>query len=679
MSKFDTDPTSQKLVGSTVRGGETTFRTYSSVAEQIELCIFDGAGHETDRVQLNADESGWWEVAVGGLGPGTLYGYRVHGPGKPDEGHACDPAKLLIDPATRRVVGEVTWCPELVTPGVDSAPFVPRSMVVEPPTASPASDHPRHRWDATVVYEAHVGHMTARHRLVPEADRGRYRGLACPAVIDHLRRLGVTAVELLPVQHFVSEARLVTGGLSNRWGYNPLAWGAPHAAYAGPGGDPVTELRHAVRRLHESGIEVWLDVVFNHTCEGSLGSGPILAWRGFDNRAAYRLVPGSAGLVDEDVTGCGNAIDTRSEWIRNLIVEMLARWVIEIGIDGFRFDLATTLIRGDQGPEPDHPLLTAISAHPSLRNTKLVAEPWDMGANGYALGRFPRPWREWNDRFRDRMRDLSRGRGPRSTTAASLTGEASVFVDRDATSSINAVATHDGMTIRDLVSYDHPTDDGHQQRSWNSGLEGPTTDVEVMTRRRRRQRMLLGLTLMAQGVPQLSSGDEMGRSQAGAANGYTLDPSAWGLPWPDADWDLVDWVAAAARVRREHQVLRRRFWVSPDDPRVSWLDGSGNPMDDEAWHHDVDPDRRQPVEPGSGVLQWLLTPSPHGDEGEQELLVIVVQQPGPQPVSVPAGRWEVILDAANPRAADPTPASSILTVDGPSLVVLRRHRPLRDN
>jgi isoamylase len=696
-------------LGATVGPGSTRFVVQSGVAERIELCLFDLVGREVDRIDLAHADGLVWAADVAGAGHGLHYGYRVHGPGRPEAGHACDPAKLLVDPSARRLAGDLVWAPELVAPGVDSAPFVPRSVVVAPGPPVTDDQRPLHPWDRTVVYEAHVGHLTARHALVAVEQRGRYGGLAAPPVVDHLLRLGVTAVELLPVQHFVSERALVAQGVQNVWGYNPLAGGAPHAGYASPGGDPVSELRRAVDHLHRAGIEVWLDVVVNHTCEGALGSGPILSWRGFDNLGTYRLLPGPEGLADDDVTGCGNAVDTRSPLVRRLIVETLVRWVTELGIDGFRFDLAATLIRGDDGPTAHHPLLAEIAARPELRHTKLVAEPWDLGPGGYVLGGFPEPWREWNDRFRDDGRDLTRGHASLPAAAAALTASAQVFHGRPPTSTINAVTTHDGFTVRDLVTYDHPTDDGHGQRSWNGGLEGPTVDETVTATRSRRQRMLLGLVLLAQGVPQISSGDEIGRSQQGRANGYTLTPADWGLPWPEADWDLAAWTATAAGLRAEHTVLRRPDWVDPDDDRIRWFDGEGRPMGDHTWHGHAHPDDAADRHRADGhhadghpghephvdgdrcddgrhlhgpallghpewprVLQVCHRPDPGRGEQGSEVLVVVVTGAGSRGVTLAPGEWEVRLDAAHPRGARRERAADRITIDGPTLLVLVR-------
>jgi isoamylase len=659
------------LLGPTPDPSGTTFVVYSSVAERIDLCLFDALDVETDRLQLSRDEHNRWKTFVSGVGDGQRYGLRVRGPGDPTRGHACDPAKLLVDPACRRVTGELKRLPELTAPGVDSAPLVPRSVVVSPGAPVALSRRPHTPWDRTVVYEAHVGHLTARHPMVAPEHRGTYRGLAAPAVLDHLQRLGITALELLPVQQFVSEPGLVAAGKRNVWGYNPLAWGAPHAGYAGAGGDPVAELRTSVAALHDAGIEVWLDVVYNHTCEGSLGVGPILSWRGFDNAAAYRLTEGTDGMcVDDDVTGCGNAIDTRSPWIRRLVVETLVRWVTEFGIDGFRFDLASTLIRGDHGPTHEHPLLAEIAAEPALADTKLVAEPWDLGPGGYAVGSFPEPWREWNDRSRDDLRDLWRNRPEMwPSVARAITGSAELFraSGRLASSSINAVATHDGFTVADLVTYDAPVGGGHDQRSWGGGLTGPTADAEVCANRQRRQRTLLASVLLAQGVPMICAGDEMGRSQGGVADGYTLDPSEWGVPWPEADWDLVAWTASAVSLRRDHAALRWEGWLDVNDPYLGWLTEDGRQMKPEDWS---DPDRR--------ALQILIDPGAQIGSVEpaaRPLLVLAATGTGTVAFTLPEGDWYPVLDASTRRQPGLTdgPIGRAAETTAPGLMVLEDH------
>ncbi len=672
------DGVTQERLGATVGDDGTTFVVASSVAERIELSLWSADGIESDRVDLARDDLAaaalvapgsavaTWRATVGGVGAGQAYGFRVHGPNHPGEGHACDPAKLLTDPAARRVSGPLQRSPELTAPGVDSAGLVPRSIVVgalDPHPADPGG--PGTPWDHTVIYEAHVGHLTARHPLVAAGDRGRYAGLAHPAVIDHLLRLGITAVELLPVQHFVSEPELTATGRRNVWGYNPLAWRAPHEAYAREGHDPVMELRNAVASLHAAGIEVWLDVVFNHTCEGSLDSGSVLSWRGFDNVDAYRLrtEQGRPGVVDDDVTGCGNSIDARSAWMRRLIRESLLGWVEDYGIDGFRFDLATTLVRGDDGFDPAAPLLAELAAEAALTGVKLVAEPWDVAPGGYAAGRFPAPWREWNDRFRDDVRDLWRGRSTWAAGAGRITGSADLFgaSGRDATASVNAVATHDGFTVADLVAYDAPVSGGHDQRSWDGGANGPDAPSQVVAARRRRQRGLLGTVALALGVPHIHMGDEAGRTQEGVADGYRLEPEVAGLAWDDLDEDLVAWVAEALAVRRRHPALRWPRWVDQDDARLVWRSVDGEPLGPEDWHRD---DR---------ALQVSIDGTTIGDD---RLAIIVNAGPTAVEVTLPPGIWEVLLDSGWAHPPDPEDRAAIdggvaLELPGWTLLVAR--------
>jgi isoamylase len=515
-------------------------------------------------------------------------------------------------------------------------------------------------WDQTVIYEAHVGHLTARHPLVAEAERGHYRGLHAPAVIDHLQGLGITAVELLPVQHFVSEGTLVAEGRRNVWGYNPLAWGAPHAGYASADGDPVAELREAVAALHAAGVEVLLDVVYNHTCEGPLGTGPILSWRGFDNAAAYRLVGGPDGCTDDDLTGCGNAVDTRSPWVRRLVVETLSRWVTEIGVDGFRFDLAATLIRTDHGPTGSHPLLAEIAAEPMLDGVKVVAEPWDLGPGGYAIGTFGAPWREWNDRFRDDTRDLWRnqpGRWP--DLARAVTGSAELFRHRDrkASTSVNAVATHDGFTLADLVTYDEPRGGGHGQRSWGGGCNGESDDPHVRANRAARQRALLATVLLSQGVPMLHAGDELGRTQAGRADGYTLEPDEWGVAWSEADEDLRAWTAAAIAARRATPELRWNRWLEPADPWLTWLDEHGASMDEARWH---EPDRQG--------LQVVIS----SVDDSTDIAVLIATGSEPVTFTLGPGAWHPLIDSSQARPAGIAPAiSGRATLAAPGLLAIR--------
>lgn len=649
-------PASSEQLGATVGADGTTFVVASSVAERIELSLWSPDATEDARIDLHPDRPGathphpdplgraarTWRVTVAGAGAGQAYGFRVHGPADRSIGHACDPAKLLVDPAARRVVGELRRAPDLVRAGVDSADLVPRSVVVG--ERGPHRDDPggpATPWDRTVIYEAHVGHLTARHPMVPPEDRGRYRGLAHPAVVSHLVDLGVTAVQLMPVQHFVSEPELVAAGRRNVWGYNPLAWRAPHQAYARPDANPVAELRETVAALHRGGLEVLLDVVFNHTCEGSLGSGAVLSWRGFDNADAYRLrsEAAGAGLVDDDVTGCGNSIDARSGWMRRLIREALVGWVEDYGIDGFRFDLASTLARGDDGFDPEAPLLAELADEPALAAVKLIAEPWDVGPGGYAVGRFPAPWREWNDRFRDDIGDLWRGRSTWAVGAGRVTGSADIYAGtgRGVTTSVNAVATHDGFTVADLVAYD-PPQGGHGPRSWGSGADGPTTDTEVQAVRRRRQRALLGTVAWSLGVPMILSGDELGRSQGGVADGYTLDPDSAGVDWAGGDQDLCAWVAEAIALRRGNPALRWNRWLDPNEPGLVWRSADGTALGPEGWQAD-----------GRALVVTIDSSAGRG----HSLLIAANAADASAEATLPAGVWEVLLDAGWDRPRSP--------------------------
>ncbi|MCU1454420.1 MAG: glycogen debranching enzyme GlgX [Acidimicrobiales bacterium] len=671
--------------GATVTDGGTRFAAFSGVAERVEVCLFDDARHEADRVPLVASAGGVWSGLVGGVQAGQRYGYRVHGPFDPAAGHRCDPAKLLVDPAARRIEGALTWSPELVARGVDSAPFVPRSVVaVAPGPPVTADERPNRPFDRTVIYEAHVEGLTARHPSVPAEQRGTYRGLGHPAVVAHLVDLGVTTVELMPVQHFVTEARLAAAGRRNVWGYNPIGWSAPHAGYATPGADPATELRSAIRALHEAGITVWLDVVFNHTAEWRAQTGPTLSLRGFDAAACYRLRPDPAGgaeLIDDDVTGCGHTVDLRQPELRRLVRESLVRWVTELGVDGFRFDLAAALLREDGDPDPAAPLLAELAAEPALAGIALVAEPWDLGHGGYLLGRLPAPWHEWNDRFRGDVRDLWRGApGALGRWATRMAGSADVFGSsgRSPTASVNFVTAHDGFTLADLVSYDHKhnkangehnTDGSDDDHSWNGGAEGPTDDPAVRANRAARQRALLASLAFAHGIPMLSGGDEIGRTQGGNNNGYVLaDGSAW-VPWDAGDEDLSRWVAAAFALRHEHPVLRRTDWLSgqpgPDGGLdVAWRRPDGALMTDQDWS-----------DPARHALLMVLD----GAAVDDGVLALAVNATGPAvTVTLPDGRWRVRLDAsvARPRPADPPrEVSDTIEVPAFGFLLLERRPP----
>ena len=620
---------------------------FSEVATAVEFCLFDASGRER-RVRLPERTGPVWHGHVGGVVAGQRYGFRVHGPFEPARGLRCNPAKLLVDPHARRIEGELRWDPAVFghdpdRPGepsaVDSAPFVPRSVVVASGRAEDLGPRPDVAFEDCVVYELHVKSFTARMPGVPAALRGTYAGLASPAAIEHLRGLGIRAVELMPVQAFVHEERLVAAGLSNHWGYNPIAWSAPHAAYAS--GDPVAEFRAMVRALHSAGIEVWLDVVFNHTAE-SHANGPTLSFRGIDNSAYYRLRDDDLGNYVDD-TGCGNTVDATHPFVLRTITDSLRHWVVEMGVDGFRFDLAVTLGRRHDGFDPRAPLFDAMRQDPILRGVKWVAEPWDVGPDGYRLGGFPEPWAEWNARYRDTIRDFWRGADvPGSQLAAALDGCPDLFAGRlrGAAASVNFVTCHDGFTLRDLVSYDEKHNEANGEdgrdgeshnRSWNCGVEGPTEDPAILALRARQVRNLLATLLLSRGVPMLGAGDEFGRTQGGNNNAYCHDSELTWIDWAAADAELVAFVRRAVLLRHEHDLTAAALRCRRPD---------GTPLGD-----DADNDRSGPTSSLVAVL-----------EGAGRSICLLLHA-GPEPTSfvvplAPAGTdWEVALDSSDDDAA----------------------------
>ncbi|GGK59557.1 glycogen debranching protein GlgX [Ornithinimicrobium pekingense] len=601
-------------------------------ATAVDLCLFTEGSEK--RLPLRRTAHGiWWDlVPDGALVPGTRYGFRVDGPWDPHVGHRHNAAKLLLDPYGQAVDGWVHWEPEVYGHVVDgrdqhdhdtrddrdSAPFVPRSVVVDQAFDWGDDVAPAVPWSETVVYEAHVRGLTMRHPAVPPHLQGTYAALAHPAVLEHLTGLGVTTLELLPVHAFASEAALVQRGLRNYWGYNSLGFFAPHAGYAAAN-DPqgvVDELKGAVRALHAAGIEVLLDVVYNHTAEQSSHNGPTLSWRGLDNRTYYRLDDRGR---DIDVTGTGNTVDLRDPLVVRMVLDSLRHWVQEFHVDGFRFDLAPALARGDDGYRPDHPFLVALQTDPVLSGAKLVAEPWDVGVHGWRTGQFPPPFAEWNDRYRDTVRtfwlaDTGRslagqpGHGVREL-ATRIAGSADMFAaaDRGPVASVNIVTAHDGFTMADLTAYEtkhnlangEDNRDGHSDnRSWNHGVEGPTTDVAVLEARQRSVRNLLATLLLSTGVPMLVAGDELGRTQGGNNNAYNQDNSTSWLRWTLEPWQeaLLGDTRALLALRRELPVLRPATFPTYEPvagrSRLRWYDESGHSVSDEAW---ADPSRRTVV------------------------------------------------------------------------------------
>ncbi|MGE0115636.1 MAG: glycogen debranching protein GlgX [Steroidobacteraceae bacterium] len=594
------------------------FAVFASRAESVDICIFDADGvTELYRLPLPAHTAGVWH----GLLPvpwgqaGLVYGFRVHGAYEPARGLRHNPAKLLIDPYAHALRGELIWHPALngfagaeadnAADHIDSAPYVPKCVVMESSFDWQGDHPPSVPWRDSIFYEVHVKGFTMLHPEVPVEHRGTYLGMAHPAVIDHLQRLGVTAVELMPVQEFVSEEFLVSKGLRNYWGYNSLAWSAPARAYATAGSrDPIAEFKTMVSALHAAGIEVILDVVFNHTAEGN-EFGPTLSWRGFDNAAYYTLQHENPRWY-VNRSGCGNTVAVHHPATLQMIIDSLRYWVEEMHVDGFRFDLAPVLGRDDHHFRSDALFFQMLRQEPALRYVKLIAEPWDVGPDGYQLGRFPNGWAEWNDLYRDTMRGFWRGNpGRLGNFAERFAGSSDLFrsVGRKPTASINFITCHDGFSLQDLVSYNDKHNeanlegnrDGHNYSlSWNCGVEGPTDDAAVLQLRKQQVRNLLATLLCSQGVPMLWAGDEFGRTQMGNNNAYCQDnPISW-VDWSLADKnaDLLLFVRQLIHLRKQAPGLRRDTFLKgargPDHEHkdISWRHPAGHELDAGEWHDD---------------------------------------------------------------------------------------------
>src|SRR6478672_11532336 len=658
-------------LGSSWTEESTNFAVYAPAGTQAWVCLFDEDGVET-RHALTEFSLGIWHGALPGVSPGTRYGYRVAGPWRPEEGLRFNPHKLLLDPYGQAVSGTFTPSPAVFgyvqgSPSErnleDSAPYVPRSVVVND-SFDWGDDVPmRRRWRDTVIYEMHVKGMTALHDRVPEELRGTYAGLAAPAVTDYLKDLGVTAVELLPVHQFFSEPALAERGLVNYWGYNSLCYFAPHNAYsaAGDRGQQVTEFKQMVKDFHLAGLEVILDVVYNHTAEaGPLG--PTLSFRGLDDLGYYQRVvpvpdPDSPAPVDTywDVTGCGNTVDATHTQSLRMILDSLRSWVTEMHVDGFRFDLMSALTRTNQVVDMGSHLITAIGQDPILRHVKLIAEPWDASMDGYRVGQFPPPWIQWNDQFRDTVRDFWRGHSAGVRTVATrLAGSSDLYADdgRSPYASVNFVTAHDGFTVRDLVSYDHKHNEANGEdnrdgtdnnRSWNCGVEGETDDPEVLALRRRIAANLLVTLCLSNGVPMLTAGDERGRTQGGNNNAYGQDNETSWIDWrPDDAWlDVYEITKTALRLRREHPALRQRHWfegrptIKGGIKDLVWVHPGGHEMTVDDWNDDS-------IRTIGMFLNGapLRSPGPHGEQVRDRSFMIWLNS-GVDDVELvlPANQW----------------------------------------
>ena len=569
-------------LGATFDGSGTNFALFSEVAEQVELCLFDDDRAET-RVELTEVDAFVWHCYLPSVQPGQRYGYRVHGPWDPAKGLRCNPSKLLLDPYAKATRGEIEWDPSVFSYDFgdpdsrnddDSADHMMLGVVINPFFDWEGDRRLRTPYNETVIYEAHVKGLTQLHPDVPEDLRGTYAGLAHPAVVEHLTKLGVTAVELMPVHQFVQDDTLQRKGLRNYWGYNTIGFFAPQASYAGAArleqqgpGQQVQEFKAMVKSLHAAGVEVILDVVYNHTAEGN-HLGPTLSFKGIDNAAYYRLVDDDPRYY-MDYTGTGNSLNVRHPHSLQLIMDSLRYWVTEMHVDGFRFDLAATLAREFYEVDRLATFFELVQQDPVVSQVKLIAEPWDVGPGGYQVGNFPPQWTEWNGAYRDTVRDFWRGEPALGEFASRIAGSSDFYENsgRRPFASINFVTAHDGFTLRDLVSYDHThneangednKDGSDDNRSWNHGAEGPTDDDAVLAMRAREQRNFLATLLLSQGVPMILHGDELGRTQQGNNNGYCQDNELTWVHWDEADHPLVEFTAAVSRLRREHPTFRRR-------------------------------------------------------------------------------------------------------------------------
>jgi glycogen operon protein len=692
------EPGTAQPLGANWTGRGTNFAVLSAHAERIELCLFDESGRqETIRLELPSRTGDVWHgfLPARFAGPGALYGYRIHGPYHPAEGHRFNPAKLLIDPCALSLHGALEWHSSLngAEPGndmiadySDSAAHVPKCRIVDTAFDWGAERRPSVPWRDTIIYELHVKGFTRLHPGVPEHLRGRYLGLAQPVVIDYLKKLGITTVELMPCQSFVSEGFLAKRGLSNYWGYNPLGWYAPEERYAFQ--EPVAEFKTMVRALHEAGLEVILDVVFNHTAEGN-ELGPTLSLRGFDNRLYYWLVPNHLAHY-ENFSGCGNTVRFDRPAVRALVLDCLRYWVQEMHVDGFRFDLGPVVGRDRSGYNMNAPFFAALRSDPVLSYVKLIAEPWDVGPGGYQLGHFPAGWSEWNDRYRDTVRAFWRGDRPLvGTFAERFAGSSDLFRQhgRKPTASVNYVASHDGFTLHDTVAYNERHNDpnlengadGHSHNlSNNYGVEGPTRDPALRELRLRQMRNMLATVFLSQGVPMLLAGDEFARTQHGNNNAYCQDNEISWVDWALAEEnsDLLEFVRLLVDQRRSRLWLRRDTYLKGSGRGaardVTWLHPSGREMTESDWN-----------DASLACLAVLLgRPSLARGDAYGDLLVVFNAGLGEHELSLPAtaqgSDWRIVFDTAltrPPAGAACLPSGSRLRVGARCTLLLESVAP----
>jgi isoamylase len=701
---METWPGTPYPLGATFDGAGTNFAVFSETASRVELCLFDSRGRET-RVDLPEVDAFVWHGYLPRVTPGQRYGFRAHGPYEPQAGHRCNPAKLLLDPYAKAVDGQIDWDESLFNykfaypddrNDLDSAPHMMKSVVINPYFDWQNDRHPRTPYHETVIYEAHVKGLTISHPKIPREIRGTYAGLGHPVMIDHLRKLGVTAVELMPVHQFVQDHHLQQRGLANYWGYNTIGFFAPHNAYSSTGqaGEQVLEFKSMVRSLHDAGIEVILDVVYNHTAEGN-HLGPTLCFRGLDNAAYYRLVDGDPRHY-YDTTGTGNTLLMRHPHVLQLIMDSLRYWVIDMHVDGFRFDLASTLARQFHEVDRLSAFFDLVQQDPVVSQVKLIAEPWDVGDGGYQVGNFPPLWTEWNGKYRDTVRDFWRGEpATLGEFASRLTGSSDLYKHdgRRPLASINFVTAHDGFTLNDLVSYNEKHNEANGEggadgeshnRSWNCGVEGPTDDLDVVALREKQKRNFLTTLFLSQGVPMLLHGDEMGRTQGGNNNVYCQDNEIAYVDWSDIreNWTLLEFTQRLTKLRREHPVFRRRRFFQGRSVRgrargpsdIAWLTPAGKEMSDKDWW-EGHPRYLSVFLNGAMITE----PDTRGQRVVDDSFLLLINASAEDiaftmPGKSYAASWEIEVDTAAPALVDrPTVKFGQQTdVEARSIVVLRR-------
>ena len=690
-------------LGASWDGTGTNFAIYSENATAVTLCLFDHTNdsQETTSVKLTERTDYVWHVYLPGVGPGQLYGYRIDGPYEPEAGHRFNRHKVLIDPYAKALSGTINWHPslfgyqfggedaDLTINTEDNAAYIPKSVVIDPAFDWEDDKKPDIPFYKSIIYETHVKGFTQRHPDIPEELRGTYGAIAHPATIKYLKDLGITAIELLPVHAFVTDQMLEEKGLANYWGYNTIGYFAPDTRYSRSNehGEAVNEFKHMVKELHRAGIEVILDVVYNHTAEGNQ-NGPTLSFRGVDNAYYYRLTEANRRYY-MDYTGTGNTLNTVNPGVLRLIMDSLRYWILEMHVDGFRFDLASTLARGLHEVKRLGSFFDIIHQDPVISQVKLIAEPWDVGEGGYQVGNFPPGWAEWNGKYRDCMRDFWRGEESMlGEFAERLTGSSDLYADdgRRPTASINFITAHDGFTLRDLVSYNEKHNEANGEdnrdgeshnRGWNCGTEGETNDEGVSALRRKQQRNFLTTLFLSQGVPMLVAGDEIGRTQGGNNNAYCQDNEVSWLNWSGADRELLAFTQRLIRLRTEHPAFRRRRWFigrkihGTDAEDIAWFNPDGSFMEDDHWNTDF-------AKSLIVYINGLAIPTP--DEQGQKILddhflLLFNASESPLDFCLPPEKygngWQKVVDTA--KDADDTTsydAGATVNVDSRSMIVM---------